>query len=140
MSDHGTTSAMWRHRKRKEVLCDECRPLWNAYMAEHKARVKARTIDTSNVHCRAMDEALEKRPPVIQWRKNNHGVMVATSVNDPHAESVGHAELLDRIDRRAAEEARSLLEMQEQARMVAQRFEKHRADNTPLMNAARRGI
>lgn len=86
MSDHGTTAAMWRHRKRKEVLCDECRPLWNAYMADHKARKKARPTDTANTHCRAMDEALEKQPPTIVWAKNSRGVFVAVEIDDPHAE------------------------------------------------------
>lgn len=33
-----------------------------------------------------MDKALEARPPVITWRKNKHGILVAVSVRDPHAE------------------------------------------------------
>lgn len=100
-------------------------------------RPAAREIDSTNTAVRGYDKVIAAHPPVITWRKKSHGVMVATSVNDPHAESVGHAELMDRIDRREAEEARRLLEMQEQARLVAARVEKHRAENTDLMRAAR---
>lgn len=39
-----------------------------------------------NNHCREMDEALKRNPPVIVWAKNKRGVMVAVEVRDPHAE------------------------------------------------------
>lgn len=37
----------------------------------------------------AMDELLEKDPPVIVWRKKTNGVLVHVSVYDPH-EDAGH--------------------------------------------------
>ena len=102
-----------------------------------------------NIHCREMDKALEKCPPVIKWEKNKRGVMVAVEINDPHAERSIDAQVdrlyasADRADRAAAakttEQARlRLVEMlQEEADQVADRFKTHRANNTPLLNAAR---
>lgn len=98
---------------------------------------KARGIDPHNAHSREMDEALAKAEPVIVWRKNNHGVMVHVSIDDPHAEGGSAA---DRERRQyayavALDGQRAAMELE--AHEVADRFEKHRADNTPLMNAAR---
>jgi hypothetical protein len=106
----------------------------------------------TNLHCKEMDEALAKRPPVIKWEKNKRGVMVAVEVHDPHAERSTDAQAdrlyasADRADRKAAakttEQARlRLVEMlQEDADQVADRFKTHRANNTRLLNAAKRAI
>jgi hypothetical protein len=44
-----------------------------------------------NAYTRAWDKALEEMPPEIIWRKNNKGILVAVSVNDPHEEQVPSA-------------------------------------------------
>lgn len=81
-------------------------------------------------------EALDANPPVITWRKNNRGIWVATSVRDPHAETGAQRAW----DERMAREERLLDAMEDEAREVAERFEKHRAYNTPLQIAARTQI
>lgn len=105
---------------------------------EHRAAgtKKARTIDTGNRHCREMDEALEANPPQITWRKNSHGVMVAVSVNDPHAEGRG----TESRQRYAYTLEAESMAAEQQAREVADRFRRHHAENTPLMIAARTEI
>lgn len=50
---------------------------------------KAREIDATNTSVRGYDKVIAANPPVITWRRGNHGVWVATSVNDPHAETPG---------------------------------------------------
>lgn len=86
MTRHGTKTAMYRHRTAREPLCDECRPLWNEYMAARKKAKHAAETETDNAWVKAMDAALEANPPVIIWRKNSHGVREAIYVDDPHAE------------------------------------------------------
>lgn len=87
--------------------------------------------------CEQMDAALKAQPPVIVWRKNKRGVMVAVEVNDPHAERSIEAQA-ERLRASAARAERELME--DEAREVAERLRKHRADNTPLMVAARSAI
>ena len=41
-------------------------------------------LQAGNTYSRAMDEALESDPPVIEWERNAKGVYVAVSVADPH--------------------------------------------------------
>jgi hypothetical protein len=95
--------------------------------------VGRRSDGTANVYERAMAEALEADPPVIVWRKDKGGVRRAVEVRDPHAETKAQREWDDRMAReRAALEA-----MEEEAREVAERFRQYRANNTPLMRAAR---
>lgn len=104
-----------------------------------------------------MDKALTERPPVIVWESRG-GVQVAVEVNDPHTENrkrgrtkkpaepkkarpitaaaykaalAAHALELEEAQRRRLES------MQTEADDVAERFRKHRADNTDLMKAAR---
>jgi hypothetical protein len=99
----------------------------------------------------AMDEALERQPPSITWRKNNRGVWIATSIQDPHAETSveahadrmrAAAEMASREQARlyALEAERQRARMRTQAAEVAERFEQHRANNTSLMQAARTEI
>lgn len=109
-------------------------------------------MDQRNAYERDMDEALEADPPQIVWRKDNHGILRAVSVSDRHAEGTtaaqarrlrAAAEIAEREEAaRQAEITRlQVLElMQAEADEVAERFRKHRADNTPLMSAARREI
>lgn len=111
--------------------------------------------DGQNTYTSEMDRLLEQRPPVIRWRKNRRGVMVAVEVLDPHVErgmdaqaerahaSAGRAERAERAA--AAEELemarRRVVEaMQQEADEVTARFEAHRANNTPLLQAARTEI
>jgi len=83
-----------------------------------------------NTYEAEMTKALEKHPPEIVWRKNNRGILVAVEVHDPHGETTIQAQAArlrasaDRAERAEAYE-------------VAERFRKHRANNTPLMTAAR---
>lgn len=81
----GTLAAYKRHFRNKEPIDGPCREAGDEYNASR--RKPARQIDTANRHCREMDEALAKRPPVITWSPNGRGVLVATSIDDPHAES-----------------------------------------------------
>lgn len=114
----------------------------------------------TNLHCQEMDRLLEKAPPVIKWAKNKHGVMVHVEIDDPHTESRkrGRAKAeapmkarpLTAAAYKAALAARALelrearerrLEaMQTEADEVAERFRKHHAENTPLLNAARSAL
>jgi len=91
----------------------------------------------TNLHCEEMDRLLEKAPPIIRWEKNKRGVMVAVEVHDPHGETstTGQANRL----RASADRAEREL-MEDEAREVAERFRKHRANNTPLLAAARTEI
>lgn len=145
----GTQAAYLRHIKRKEKPCEPCvlanRAAKAEYAATYDRRAKgegkaARPMQPTTVHTTAADKALAERPPVIVWEKNSRGIFVAVSVQDPHADSVGHQELMDRIDRREAQEAKRLQVMREEARRVAARFEQARRDTTPLMTAARTEI
>lgn len=88
----------------------------------------------STDHNPKFDEALDRNPPVIVWAKGKHGIQVAVEVHDPHAErsSEAQAERLRRSALRAEWDA-----MEDEAREVAERFLKHRADNSPLQAAAR---
>lgn len=79
---------------------------------------------------------METLPADITWRRKNNGVWVATSVNDPHAETGAQRAW----DERMAREELRLERMQDEAAAVAERFRQHRADNTPLMSSARRAI
>lgn len=45
--------------------------------------------DAAHAEQSAMDRALEKRPPQIEWQRRAGGVYVAVKVIDPHAESGG---------------------------------------------------
>jgi hypothetical protein len=90
-----------------------------------------------NTYETEMDAALKAQPPVIVWRTNRKGIQVAVKVQDPHAERSIEAQA-DRLRASAAHAERGLIE--EEAYEVAERFRKHRADNSPLMAAARRAI
>lgn len=79
------------------------------------------------------DEVIAAKPPRIVWRKGNDGIFRAISVRDPHAEARAQR---DWDDRMAREEAR-LAVMEEEACEAAEQAERLRADNTPLMAAAR---
>jgi hypothetical protein len=41
-------------------------------------------MHSDNAYSRAMDEALEADPPVIEWVKGPGGILTAASVHDPH--------------------------------------------------------
>jgi hypothetical protein len=43
-------------------------------------------MNKANSYCREMDKALEARPPVIVWRKDARGILVAVSIDDPHTQ------------------------------------------------------
>lgn len=91
----------------------------------------------NNIHHIEMDAALAERPPVIKWAKNKRGVMVAVEIHDPHAEKSTEAQA-ERLRDNAARYEREALElMEDEAREVAERFRKYRADNSPLQAAAR---
>ena len=90
-----------------------------------------------NTYEAEMDEALAAHPPEIVWKKNRHGVLVAMKVRDPHAERSIEAQA-ERLRASAAHIERDLIE--EEAAEVAERFRRYRADNTPLMVAARTAI
>lgn len=106
----------------------------------------------ANRHSQEMDAALEANPPRIRWRKDKHGIMRAVSIQDPHAETTTAAQArrlrlaADQAEREIAAEQverirrESVQLMQEEASEVAERFRQHRADNTPLMAAARTEI
>lgn len=80
----GTATAYRRHVRNHEPIDGPCQAAGDDYNASR--RKPAREIDTANRHCREMDEALQARPPVITWAPNGRGVLVATSIDDPHAE------------------------------------------------------
>ena len=84
----------------------------------------------------AWDEALDANPPKIVWHKGKDGIFRAIAVRDPHAETKAQREWDERISR----EQVALLAMQEEADAAAERLRKHRADNTPLLSAARSEI
>lgn len=105
---------------------------------------------TGNSYTREMDAALAESPPEIRWERRN-GVMVAIEVHDPHAATAKRAPKAERkpptnAERRAAVEQwelarlRVVESMRDEADEVAERFRKHRAENTPLMTAARTEI
>lgn len=64
-----------RNRKREYRRAPGRRQL----VAHHKA-------ETFSLKRTAMDEALEKNPPIITWRRKPGGVWVKVEVIDPHAE------------------------------------------------------
>lgn len=83
----GTRAAAARHERRDEPLCAACKEAKNEYAKSLRAvRKPARQI-SMNKEQLAMDAALAEMPPVIFWRKNNHGVLVHTFIDDPHADS-----------------------------------------------------
>lgn len=88
--------------------------------------------DTPNSYARDMDAALAESPPEIRWERRS-GVMVAIEVDDPHTATKTAAQRLEQARLR-------LRKHQQEADEVAERFRKHRVDNTPLMNAARTEI
>lgn len=88
----GTQAAFLRHLRRGEEPCEACvMANREARRAQHAAKEKPRRPAVqsrpTNVHTTEMDRLLEKAPPVIAWRKNSRGVMVATSVYDPHGDA-----------------------------------------------------
>lgn len=103
----------------------------------------------TNVHCKDMDRLLAKRPPVIIWEKDKHGILRHVEIHDPHAETSTAAQVdrlnasAERAEQKAAakttEQARlRLVEMlQEEAVDVSERLRTNRANNTRLLNAAR---
>lgn len=141
----GTQSAYRRHLNRGEVPCAPCR-------AANSARQNPAGDSALRVGEQEWGKVLDDEPPKITWRRKPNGVFVATSVHDPHADTSPGAQA-GRL-RAAAEEAergyaaqqaeRERLEvlrlMRDQADGVAERFRKHRADNTPLMTAARTAL
>lgn len=139
----GTQSAYRRHLNRGEVPCAPCR-------AANTARTNPGSESALRVGEREWGEVLDRDPPKITWRRKPNGVFVATSVHDPHADTSPGAQAgrlraaADEAEReyaaQQAERARLefLREMREEADEVAERFRKHRADNTPLMTAARK--
>jgi hypothetical protein len=86
---HGTMSGVWRHHNRKEPLCEACIPLWAEHLKDNRVKKKARQIHTDNAEVKSMDALLEDRPPRITRRKNNHGIWVHTSIDDPYPDG-GH--------------------------------------------------
>ena len=40
-----------------------------------------------------MDRLLAEKPPIIMWRKNNHGVLIHVFIDDPHAENIQRTRL-----------------------------------------------
>lgn len=133
--NHGTMKGVWRHNNRKEPLCEACLPLWVQYLKDHP-RKGARVPTSGNRYTDAYEQAIAANPPRIVWRMKPNGIRVAVSVHDPHMETKAQREW----DERMASEEAALAAMEQQAREVAARFERHRADNTSLMNAARRSI
>ena len=53
----------------------------------------ARPSDPGNAEVRAMDRLLAEKPPIIMWRKNNHGVLIHVFIDDPHAENIQRTRL-----------------------------------------------
>lgn len=149
---HEMTEDNTRLNKHGRKECREC--LRERRSGYRKARSAGGTRDdaTFNKDRTEMDEALAKRPPEILWRKDKHGILRAAEVRDPHAETTtaaqarrlrAAAEIAEREEAaRQAEITRLqvLQLMQDQAAEVVEHFRKHRADNTPLMSAARRSI
>lgn len=138
MTEHGTLQGYNWHRSRKVPACTECRAFWSEYMSTRKTPRKPRAYHkaATNKDQAEMDALLEANPPVIQWEKRN-GVMHAVHVDDPHAETktAARAERLRAQEQADRECALDL--MQQEADEVAERLRKHRADNSPLMAAAR---
>lgn len=83
------------------------------------------------------DAILEKRPPKILWKKNRHGVMEAVLIEDPHTETASEVRAERLRAQEQADRECALDLMQQEADEVAERLRKHRADNSPLMAAAR---
>lgn len=130
---------MWKHRNKREPLCDLCRPLWNEYMQAQKANTPgAQHRAVRPLEQKKYDALLAKHPPKITWRRKASGVWVAVSVRDPHAEAT-HEAVEERL-RFAELEQERLEAMEDEARRVAEQREQERADNTPLIYAARRSI
>lgn len=79
----GTQSAYRRHLNRGEAPCAECR-------AANTARTNPGSQSALRVGEQEWGAALNANPPVITWRRKNNGIWVATSVQDPHAETAQH--------------------------------------------------
>lgn len=90
MKPCGTRAAYMRHLRRSEDPCDLCIEAVaedaRKYRAAKPRRPACRKAGAANAAEREMDAALEARPPQITWIPNGRGVMVATSVDDPHTE------------------------------------------------------
>lgn len=124
----GTYAAYARHLRNGEKPCGPC--------AEANRERSYAAPSGFNAYERQMEAALNANPPKITWRKGKDGIFRATAVRDPHAETKAQREWDERISR----EQVALLAMQEEADAAAERLRKHRADNTPLMSAARSEI
>lgn len=142
----GTRAAYARHLYNKEEPCGPCK-------AANMIRVNSAPSGGKRYEMEA-SAALEANPPVIVWRRKNNGVWVHVSIDDPHAETKSELRRTRQLEADAARARereiaaeqverlrKDVLElMQAEADEVAERFRKHRADNTPLMSAARRSI
>ena len=91
-------------------------------------RTSPREINPENSVVKAMDEALKENPPIIHWRKNNHGVFVAHLIDDPHAD-IGHKAPGSKVAR-----SRSFAD-----KLVAE-FPIACERETPLLSAARKDV
>lgn len=139
MTAHGTLQGYNWHRSRKVPACDECRAFWSEYMSTRKTPKKPTAyhkVTATNKDQAEMDALLEANPPVIQWEKRN-GVMYAVQVDDPHAETKATAKAERLRAQEQADRETALALMQQEADEVAERLRKFRADNSPLMAAAR---
>jgi len=90
----GTPAAYLRHLRKGEKACDACREAQNAKSrmtvrrkGEDKGRRPAIPSKHTTVHTTVMDKALEKDPPVIEWRRKPNGVLVHVKIHDPHADT-----------------------------------------------------
>lgn len=124
----GTYAAYARHLRNGEKPCTPC-------TEANRERSYAAPSGMNNYE-REMTRAIAANPPVIVWVKDRRGIMRAASVMDPHAETKAAREW----DARMVQDEVTLASMQQEADEVAERFRKHRADNTTLMTAARTAI
>ena len=84
----GTSAGYWRHHRAGTVACPACKAAWSAYVTERRnITTRPRESTYNNREQTAMDELLAENPPLITWRKNNHGIWVHVAISDPHAET-----------------------------------------------------
>lgn len=122
----GTPAAYQRHRRADEPACDACKAAHTAAIVKLKNRPRDEPRPSQargtykggrNLTATEMDRLLEQHPPEIVWEKNSYGVWYAVVVHDPY------------MERPVAQQAVEVAD-----------FRKRRADNTPLMTAARTAI
>lgn len=135
----GTSAGYWRHHRAGTVACPACKAAWSAYVTERRNMTRPRESTYNNREQTAMDELLAENPPLITWRKNNHGIWVHVAISDPHAErGTEPVELCKR--RHPFDEANTIIWPDGTRHCRECKRMRDRESRTPLLAAARTEI